>query len=303
MSVLSAADSRLASAEGLPHATLARLVRRRLADQGSMAPVSLIRVSDLIGGFANFLSASAVEKATEINEVHADAFVRSLTRGGSEPSLATMHLRRSALRIFFREARALGYLSLDPTQDVALPPRSYSDLRPLTDREVNRCRSSAEGMIGDARYVAAWALAEATARVAELGATRPCDVDIDVDIKGGRVWIAGSSNTEPRWAELTDWGSEQLDALLSAKPGPTADRPLLVPGKGSRATVHELIASTLRRAGLAYQPGIRPNSVPAWRGAKELADGASIDAVALLLGMRSLDRTASFIGFGWRAEP
>ena len=299
MSVLSAADSRLASAEGLPHATLARLVRRRLADQGSMAPVSLIRVSDLIGGFANFLSASAVEKATEINEVHADAFVRSLTRGGSEPSLATMHLRRSALRIFFREARALGYLSLDPTQDVALPPRYYSDLRPLTDREVNRCRSSAEGMIGDARYAAAWALAEATARVAELRAIRPCDVDI----KGGRVWITGSSNTESRWAELTDWGSEQLDALLSAKPRSTADRPLLVPGKGSRATVHELIASTLRRAGLAYQPGIRPNSITAWRGAKELAGGASIDEVALLLGMRSLDRTATLIGFDWRTEP
>jgi integrase/recombinase XerC len=179
-----------------------------------MAPVSLIRVSDLIGGFANFLSASGVKRTTEINEAHADAFVRSLTRGGSEPSLATMHLRRSALRIFFREAKALGILSSDPTHDMPLPPRSYSDLRPLTDKEVDRCRSSAEGMIGDARYAAAWALAEATARVAELGTIRPCDVDV----KGGRVWITGSSNTEPRWAELTGWGSEQLDTLLSAKP-------------------------------------------------------------------------------------
>jgi integrase/recombinase XerC len=154
-------------------------------------------------------------------------------------------------------------------------------------------------MIGDARYAAAWALAEATARVAELGAIKPRDVDI----KGGCVWITGSSNTEARWAELTDWGSGQLEALLSAEPMSTTDRPLLVPGKGSRSTVHELIASTLRRAGLANQPGIRPNSVPAWRGAKELADGASIDEVALLLGMRSLDRTASFIGFDWRTEP
>lgn len=297
MSVASAADSRLASAEGLPPATLARLVRQRLAEQGSMAPVSLIRVSDLIDGFANFLSSSGVERTTETNEAHADAFVRSLTRGGSEPSLATMHLRRSALRIFFREAKALGNLSLDPTHDISLPPRSYSDLRPLTDKEVDRCRSSAEGMMGDARYGAAWALAEATARVAELRATRPCDVDI----KGGRVWITGSSNTEARWAELTDWGREQLDALLSAKPRPTADRPLLVLGRGSRSTVHELIASTLRRASLADQPGVRPNSIPAWRGVKELADGASIDEVAVLLGMHSLDRTANFIGFDWRA--
>ncbi len=299
MSVQPATDNGPATAGAVSPSSLAALVKQRIAGQGSMAPVSLIRVSDLIDGFANFLSASAVERATEINEAHADAFVRSLTRGGSEPSLATMHLRRSALRIFFREARALGYLSLDPTHEIALSPRSYRDLRPLTDKEVDRCRSFAEGRTGDARYAAAWALAEATARVAELGATKPCEVDI----KGGRVWLAGSSNTESRWAELTDWGAEHLDALLFAKPRPIADRPLLVPGKGSRSTVHELIASTLRRAGLANQPGIRPNSVPAWRGAKELAAGASIDEVALLLGMRSLDRAASFIGFDWRTEP
>jgi hypothetical protein len=48
---------------------------------------------------------------------------------------------------------------------------------------------------------------------------------------------------------------------------------------------------------------VRPNSIPAWRGVKELANGASIDEVAVLLGMRSLDRAATFIGFDWRAEP
>lgn len=289
--------SRVAKASDPPD--LAGLVKQRLVAEGSMAPVSLIRVSDLLDGFANFLSASGVKTATEIEEAHLVAFVRSLTRSGSEPSLATMHLRRSALRIFFREAKALDILSIDPTQALVLPPRSYRDLRPLTDKEVNRCRSSAEGMIGDARYAAAWALAEATARVAELGAIRPCDVDI----KSNRVWIGGSSSTDPRWAELTSWGSEQLDELLSAKPKPTADCPLLVPGKESRATVFELIRSTLRRAGLTTQPGIRSNSVPAWRGAKAHAMGASIDQVTLLLGMRSLDRAATFIGFDWRAQP
>jgi hypothetical protein len=63
------------------------------------------------------------------------------------------------------------------------------------------------------------------------------------------------------------------------------------------------VASTLRHAGLAEEPGVRANSIPAWRGAKELANGASIDEVAVLLGMRSLDRAAAFIGFDWRSEP
>jgi hypothetical protein len=65
-------------------------------------------------------------------------------------------------------------------------------------------------------------------------------------------------------------------------------------------STHELVASTLRRAGIAGRKGIRPNSVPAWRGAKELDDGATIDEVTLLLGMRSLDRAAFFIGFDWK---
>jgi integrase/recombinase XerC len=264
-----------------------------------MAPISLIRVSDLIKGFANFLAASGVEKADAIQHAQAAAFVRSLTRSGNEPSLATMHLRRSALRILFREAKALGVLSIDPTHDIALPPRSYRALRPLTDEEVERCRSFATGAIGEPRDAVAWALAEATARVSELGAIRASDVDLERH----RVWVAGSSSTEARWAKLTAWGLEHLGHYLTSKPTPTAERPLLSSGKaGGRSFLHELVSSTLRRAGLAEKPGVRPNSAPAWRGAKALAEGASIDEVALLLGMRSLDRAASFIGFEWQGE-
>lgn len=210
-----------------------------------------------------------------------------------------MHLRRTALRIFFREAKALGVVSVDPTTGIILAPRSYSDLRPLTDKEIDRCRSFAERMEGEPRYAIAWALAEATARVAELGAVRARDFDL----RNGRVWIGGSSNTGARWSELTDWGVNQLRRFSLSKSKPPPDHSLLMPGKASRASVHEFVASTLRQAGLAKARGVRPNSVPAWRGVKELEGGASIDEVAVLLGMRSLDRTATFIGLDWRAEP
>jgi integrase len=300
VSVPRAIDKRpVGAGAALPVAYLARIVRQRLADQGALAPVSLIRVSELIQGFANFLTASEVEAAAAISEAHACAFVRSLTRSGSEPSLATMHFRRSALRIFFRETKALGVLPMDLTSDIALPPRSYRDLRPLTDEEVGRGRSFAEGALGDPRYATAWALAEATARLPELGAVRRQDVDLE----GGRVWITGSSKTRPRWSTLTSWGIDQLERHVSAKPKPPRDHPLLLPGTGSRSSVHEFVASTLRHAGLSRKPGVRASSIPAWRGAKELANGASIDEVAVLLGMRSLDRVAAFIGFDWRAEP
>jgi hypothetical protein len=40
----------------------------------------------------------------------------------------------------------------------------------------------------------------------------------------------------------------------------------------------------------------------AWRGAAALAEGSSIDEVARMLGIRSLDAAASFIAWDWRKE-
>jgi integrase len=281
----------------LPPRVLGDRVVSHLTELGVIAPISLIRVADLIRGFANFLETSGVESSGEITEAHVSAFVRSLTRSKTEPSIATMHLRRTALRIFFREAKAFGVISVDLTTSLPLPPRSYRDLRPMTDREIERCRSFAEGMKGEIRYAMAWALAEATARVAELGSIRAKDLDLEEC----RVWIGGSSNTDARWSTLTDWGVDQLQRVVMSRLKPPPDCSLLMPGTTSRASVHEFVASTLRQAGLAKTPGVRPNSIPAWRGAAELANGASIDEVAVLLGMRSLDRAATFIGFDWRA--
>ena len=294
MSLPSTADNSRKPAGALPPVALARLVRRHLADQAPMAPVSRIRVSDLIDGFADLLPALGVAKVAGIKTAHADAFVRSLTKSGSEPSLATMHLRRSALRIFFREAKALGIVDSDPSADIVLPKRTYRDLRPLADKEVARCRSFATGTEEIPVLAKAWALAEGGARVPELGQVAAEDLDLEA----GLVRLPGCSSTAARWATLTDWGREHLAHLL-----PYSNEgclPLL--GSGSRGSMHELIASTLRRAGLANKPGVRPNSVPAWRGAHELEHGATIDEVARLLGMRSLDRTASFIGFEWKDD-
>lgn len=255
---------------------------------GRLAPVSLVRNSDLIRGFANFLAKAEVESLPGVTPAVAESYVNCLTRSGSDPSVATMRLRRSALRLLFREARVLGLAPTDPTVDIALPSRSYGRSRPLTDSEVEKCRSFAEGMRGDSRHAIAWALAEATARVPELtGIARQ-------DISEGTLALPGCSMTDPRVAQLTEWGVEQIERLkIPDGPALTTD---------SNGSPHELLAATLRRAGLARKPGVSPNSVPAWRGARELANGASIDDVTRLLGMRSLDRAAAFIGFDWRAD-
>jgi integrase len=293
MSLPKDADKRLSTLRGRSPASAASLIIAQLADTADLAPVSLQRVSDLVQGFAGFLATSGVARPQDIRSSHAEAFVRSLTRSGNEPSLATMHLRRSALRIFFKEAKILDLLDSDPSADIVLPKRTYRNLRPLTDKEIARCRSFATGTGKEPSLAKALALAEAGARCAELGHVTAGDLDLGA----GWVRMPGCSSTTARWSPLTDWGREHLAQLL---PDSDAEPRLPLLGSGSRGSIHELIASTLRRAGLANKPGVRPNSVPAWRGAHELESGATIDEVARLLGMRSLDRTASFIGFEWK---
>src|SRR5207302_9715474 len=96
-----------------------------------------------------------------------------------------MHLRRSALRLYFRTLRQIGVAVGDPTQDLVLPPRSCLAVRPLMDDEIVVCRSFSLQTLTATRQPAAWALAEATARTSEI----PHIVVSDVDLPGGRVWI------------------------------------------------------------------------------------------------------------------
>lgn len=262
-------------------------VLAQLAATGGHAPVSLVRNTDLIRGFEGFLEHRGVGSLERVSPAVADEFVRCLTRSGSEPSVATMRLRRSALRLLYREAKALDLVNVDPTMDIALPSRTYRTARPLSEQELTNCRSFAEGMRGDKRYAIAWALAEATARVPELGKVR------QDHIHESQALLPGCSMTERRRVPLTNWGVEVLANVAT-------DSAVPILRVTSDSSVHELVAATLRRAGLSREPGVSPNSVPAWRGATELANGASIDEVTKLLGMRSLDRAARFIGFDWR---
>ncbi|MCA1705300.1 MAG: integrase, partial [Actinobacteria bacterium] len=124
--------------------------------------------------------------------------------------MATMHLRRSALRLYFRTARQLGLYSGDPTLDLVLPARSSLHMRPLTEDEVALCRSSSVSSLTETRRPAAWALAEATARTSEIPHIRVRDVHVDES----RVWLWGSTKAEPRWGRLTEWGCKQLAGHL-----------------------------------------------------------------------------------------
>ena len=180
----------------------------------------------------------------------------------------------------------------DPTLDLTLPARSSLVARPLTDDEIALGRSFSLRTLAETRQPAAWALAEATARTSELPAIRIRDVDLDT----GSVWIAGSTKTDPRWGQLSEWGVETV-ARRIVSVGAAPDAPLVYDGTGSegsrQASACAAISETLRRAGLAGEPDVRPVSVAAWAGARILQRTGQIEAVARGLGVRSLDRAGT----------
>ena len=287
-----------------PAATLG-LVLKGLKQAG-LSDQSVQKMAELMARFTIYIDKGhGLRSVAEIAEEHVEGFVFASGLIGSErrrPSVATMHLRRSALRLYFRIARQLGLCTGDPTLDLVLPARSSLHMRPLTDDEVALCRSFSVSSLTETRRPAAWALAEATARTSEIPHIRVWDIDVD----GSRVWLWGSTKAEPRWGRLTEWGCKQLARHVERpnKKGPDA----LLVYEGARdekvAQISSCIAITdvLRMTGLAKEPDVRPHSVVAWAGRRVLSETSHIEAVAKALGARSLDRAASLIGWNWREE-
>ena len=266
----------------------------RLTDQ------TVQRMAEIMTRYVTYLEKGhGVRSIADVAEEHAEGFISACMgiRGRRRPTPATMHLRRSALRLYFRIARELGTPIGDPTLDIVLPARSSLVARPLTDDEITLGRSFSLNTLNATRRPAAWALAEATARTSEIPHVRVQNVDADA----GRVWISGSSKMKPRWGQLSAWGLQQVLRRAESLSSPEAR--LVYEGNGSgqsrQASSCIAISQTLVDAGLAREPDVRPGSVVAWAGHKIFEATGSINEVARRLGVRSLDRAAAFIGWDW----
>lgn len=261
------------------------------------------RVLGLFERFGVFVGrAFGVASLGEVSGEHVEAFVRASTGAGQVPSVATMRLRRSALRLLFRTARELGLVAGDPTVDLVLPSRTNEAARPLTDAEVDACRRVCLHDLTSTRLSVAWALGEATARTAEI----PHVTFGDVDLSSGRVWLRGSAKTEPRWGVLTEWGAVQLARHVRGLGNVEPDTTLAYAGSGNvesrRSFSAQAIRETLQRAGLTGDPHVRPASLTGWAGVGTMRATRRIEAVAAALGIRSLDAAARVIGWDWTAS-
>jgi hypothetical protein len=273
---------------------------RNLHESSDFSEQSRAKFLDLLDRFATFMSTiDGMASLSDVTTVHVELFTAASPSGNASivPATATMHLRRSAVRLLFRLARESGLEVGDPTLDVTLPARAPRPVRPLTDNEILVCRGVSLHTLSETRLPAAWALAEATARTSEL----PHVLAPAVDLANRTVWIQGSSRTQPRHGVLSAWGTRQLSRRLASLASAGANDSAVVyegdrGGASGQSSASAAISWTLRRAGLSVDASVRPASVAAWAGRRLFDEGLPVEEVAVRLGIRSLDRTATFIG-------
>ncbi|WP_030485199.1 tyrosine-type recombinase/integrase [Nocardioides aequoreus] len=291
---------------------MAELVLGHWAQQGDFTPATLEKCGETVARFTRRLDRQGVVAVSEISAEHCAGFIDALTRDATTPSLTTRHSRRSAIRMFFRTLRELGYEVGDPSLDVRLPSRTNAAARPLSEVEVTLCRASSR--LGEAggrslHRAVCWALGETTAVSSEISAVRVGDVDHP----GQPRWVRlpGTRRHDPRLGELSDWGSRivarQLELL--AQRGATPATLLSYRGQQvgggthAQSAVCNALGGVLTLSGLAAEPDVRPASVRNTAGRRLYEAGLPIEQVARRMGARSLDTVAADIALEWRASP
>ncbi|WP_079181505.1 hypothetical protein [Streptomyces sp. Tue 6075] len=247
------------------------------------------------------------EAGPGITEDFVNAQGRSRHGRVSESAFATRSLRRSVVRAAFRTLRELGLSDQDPTRDIDLPTRTYEGVRALTEDEAVLLRHHAAFVTRPTRHAAAAALALAGGHSGEIGHI----VAADLDLRRSRVWMHGATKYEPRWCRLDAWGrhvlAERAAHVTAKHPDAATARlavsPLPAPDAALQARSCVALRDLLRRVGLGPDPHVKPASVTARAAVEAFEVTGRIEEAARRLGLRSLDRAAAIVDYGWRTDP
>jgi integrase/recombinase XerD len=205
---------------------------------------------------------------------------------------ATVNRRLAALRKFFTWAKAERRITELPTDSVKLVQASPRAPHALEKREVDALMRKAEQR-GKKRDIAILALLRhAGIRVSELCALRLGD--LDVGERHGRLVVRSGKGSKYREVPVNADARRAIAQYLAVRPR-VADDHLFLSQKGSGGmgtkAVQELVARYGRQAGL---DDVTPHTLRHSFGKHTLDAGASLVAVAALLGHENLNTTAIY---------
>lgn len=284
-------------------------------------------------GFIGFCQALGAAAVADINsQMVCDWLSAPSPRDGARPTVPVMDFRRSTVRTFFTTMYRLGLTDANPAAGVHVAPKPSRVVAPLTDSEVQALKDAADWDVlkgrradqfesGTSKSATAVALALLGAQGGEVGAVRVRDVD---ELKQA-VWLhSGGDRHVDRWVPMDDpwcfrvlserraflWreASRRTPAPIQAE---WLDTPLCYsPSKRSNLKSTEVsrrraAGATILSQAMAHANVLRPGrnrvgSIADYVAIRVFRETKSVEAVAIRLGLTSLDTAADIVRYDWR---
>jgi site-specific recombinase XerD len=202
--------------------------------------------------------------------------------------------RQSFLRAAVEELTRLGLWT--PNASVDSIPRGFVEQsRPMTRDELHQAETYATNGASNGQRALLVAFAEAGGDAAEIATVTANDIGHDT----ATVHFRGQAE---RTNPMSPWGAHIVAEYLRTtrfEPNQRLCVKQTTPTKSGAQAVARRLCLVLRDAGLASAPGVTARSIRLG-AAVQVLERAGLEAAARFLGNRSLDATATALGYNWR---
>jgi len=276
-------------------------------DNAELADQSLTRFTEICTRFARFVTAYDVVFLHDVTPQLVTRFVTAKpgrkTGEVVAPAAATQYLRLITVRAFFRTNIRLSLAVHDPTISLATGGRGDRLYRPIDAIEAEEIRFFSEHGT-PTRHAVTVALLLAGGRTNEVGWITAADVDL----VAATVTVDGRGKFDSRVLPLDPWSvrviRERTEFLTALVSGLNPAAVVLCTGSTAsdahrQASIGMTVKHVLRRSGIDADRAVKPRSLTAY-AARQVFDGTGrIEDAARRVGSRSLDATATLIGYQW----
>lgn len=278
---------------------------------------TLRRYEHNLNRFGTYVTAAGVPVLGDLDPIVCAEWVHARPSGTmwsknttGEPAYGTQASRRTSLINFFATCHHLGLWDQNPGEKVTTHGRVMNRVRPLTQAEADRVMDRAAYRARENKLPSVVALALAGATVTEIPQVQVTDVYVPEQV----IYLPGLGRRNlPRFVPIDQWQTDALVAriaYLTAHLGRGEDAAGLSlarrdrvadqdPTKVAMAT-NQALWRALNKAGLTTEDGVRPTSFHEYVANRVYAETASMEAVAVRCGLRSLDAAARLVTADWR---